>query len=282
MGQRTVLVTGATSGIGRVAAERIAATGATVLLAARSREKGEAAVGEIRSATDNDDVHLVLGDLASLADVRSIADDVRARVDRLDVLLNNAGLLVAKRELTVDGHERTLAVNHLAPFLLTHLLLDTLRAAPEPRVVTTASTAHQIGEIDLDDLLWERRYYTQFRAYGASKLANVLFSAESARRWPDIHSLAVHPGSIRTSFGQEGSFWLRTTIRFGGGLVLRPAEEGARQLVWASLDPAAGPGGVPNGSYLADLGVKRAARRGRDAVVSAALWEESLRLVDLA
>lgn len=280
MGQQTVLVTGATSGIGRVAAERIAATGATLLVAARSREKGETAVGEIRSATDNADVHLVLGDLGSLDDVRSIADQVTSRVDRLDVLLNNAGLLVAKREFTADGLERTLAVNHLAPFLLTHLLLDALRAAPEPRVVTTASTAHQMGELDLDDLRWERRYYTQFRAYGASKLANVLFANESARRWPDVHSVAVHPGSIRTAFGTEGSFWLRNAIRYAGGLVLRPPEDGARQLVWAALDASAG--AVPNGSYLADLGVKRAARRGRDAVVAAALWEESLRLTGLA
>lgn len=279
-GTTTYLVTGATSGIGRVTAESIAATGDRVFIVARNETKGSATLDEIRSATGNDDVHLLLADLSSMAQVRSLADQVHERIDRLDVLVNNAGLLVSRRELTEDGLERTLAVNHLAPLLLTHLLLDVLRAAPAPRVVTTASTAHQAGELDLDDLHWERRFYTQFRGYCASKLANVLFSAESARRWPDVHSLSVHPGSVHTGFGKEGSLWVRTGIAIGGRFVMRTPEQGAVGLTWAASDPAAAD--VPNGSYTMDGAVKKPARRGRDKVLAAQLWEESLRLTGLA
>ena len=285
-GGMTYLVTGATSGIGRVAAERIAAAaadgGGQVFVVARNPAKGETAVDEIRAATGNDEVHLLLADLSSLDDVRSLASQLHERTDRLDVLVNNAGLLVARREITADGLEHTLAVNHLAPFLLTHLVLDLLRATPAPRVVTTASLAHQVGELDLDDLLWERRRYTQFRGYCASKLANVLFAAESARRWPDVHSVSVHPGSVSTGFGSEGSFWVRNGIQYAGRFVMRTPEKGAMGLVWAATDDRNAAPAVPNGSYTFDGKVKSASRRGRNPVVATALWEESLRLTSLA
>lgn len=277
------LVTGATSGIGRVAAQALAATGARVIIVAREPVRGRRAVDEIRAATHHDDVELAIADLSSQAQVRTLAAEIADRCDHLDLLVNNAGLVVGERRLTVDGREWTIAVNHLAPFLLTNLLRERLEAAPAPRVVTTASVAERGGRLDVDDLDFERRRFRPFRAYCQSKLANVLFTAELARRWgASVHTTCVHPGGVATNFGAEGPWLLRHGMQLGGRLVLRTPQEGADTLIWAAVSSEAGPAAVPNGSFLADRAVKQPSRAARDPELARRLWDASARLVGLA
>jgi retinol dehydrogenase 12 len=170
-----VLITGGTSGIGRAAATALAAMGAEVVVAGRDRERGEAAVEEIREASGNERVSLMLADLAVQSEVRGLAEEFRERYDRLDVLVNNAGIVQSKRIETPDGLELTLAVNHLAPFLLTNLLLDLLKESAPSRIVTVSSEARRGAQIDFEDLQSERRY-RPFKVYGMTKLANILFT----------------------------------------------------------------------------------------------------------
>src|SRR5262249_44792620 len=178
----TVLVTGATGGIGLQTARALARMGHSVLIHGRDLRKGEAAVREVRSvAAPNVDVRFLCADFASLAQVRELAGEVTASVAHLDVLINNAGCANFSRSVTADGYETTFAVNHLAPFLLTHLLLDKLKQAAPARIVNVASRAHRNQEIDFEDLMSVRRYRVM-RTYGRSKLANILFTRTLARR----------------------------------------------------------------------------------------------------
>lgn len=195
---RTILITGATRGIGRAAAEALAAAGARVIVHGRDALR----VGVVVSiAGRRGGVDGIVADLASLADVRRLAAEIAARYDRLDVLINNAGLATRRRELTVDGFERQLAVNHLAPFLLTNLLLPKLKASAPARIVNVASNAHHRAAFDIDDLNWERRPYSAPGAYGATKLANILFTRELARRLQGtgVTANCLHPGVVATN-----------------------------------------------------------------------------------
>ena len=204
MEYKVVLITGGTSGIGKAAATAFAAMGAEVVVAGRNRERGEAAVGEIRRESGSEKVSLVLADLAVQAEVRELADEFKARYDRLDVLVNNAGLIQSRRTETPEGFELTLAVNHLAPFLLTNLLLDLLKSSAPTRIITVASEARRHAEIDFDDLQSERRYRA-FPVYGMTKLANILFTYELAERLRKTGVVAncVHPGGVNTDFGNN-------------------------------------------------------------------------------
>jgi NAD(P)-dependent dehydrogenase (short-subunit alcohol dehydrogenase family) len=199
-----VLVTGASDGLGRETARQLAARGAEVIVHGRSPERVSAAAAEVRAAGGGAEVQEIVGDLASLDAVRALADELGDRFDRLDVLLNNAGVYMRQRELTADGFERTFAVNHLAPFLLTHLLLPLLEESAGPRVVNVASVAHQNARLDWDNLQGERQF-TAYGAYALSKLANVLFTGELARRLG--HRVTVnclHPGVISTKLLRQG------------------------------------------------------------------------------
>ena len=209
---RTVLVTGATGGIGLATARRLAGLGARVGLVGRDEARAAAAAGRLRDG--GAEVDVFLADLSSQRDVRALAGQVLTAYARLDVLVNNVGGYWATRHETVDGLERTFAVNHLAPFLLTNLLLDRLRASAPARVVTVSSGAHAMGRIDLDDLQGAQGYNGQ-RAYNQSKLANVMFTYELARRLEGsgVTANAVHPGVVRTAFGQEDSGrWMRLVL----------------------------------------------------------------------
>ena len=201
MSGRTILVTGATRGIGFATAEGLAGHGATVIVHGRDPARVDKACETIGNASAGANVHAVVADLASLDDVRALAREVDSQHERLDVLINNAGLVTRKREETIDGLERQFAVNHLAPFLLTNLLLRKLETSAPARVVTVSSMAHHRAAFDLDDLNWERRQYSGIGAYGATKLANILFTRWLARRLEGtgVTANCLHPGVVATN-----------------------------------------------------------------------------------
>jgi retinol dehydrogenase-14 len=202
MGEKTVLITGGTSGIGKATAVAMAAMGADVVVTGRDLERGERALEEIRAESTGGSVELLLAELSVQAEVRRLADEFRERHDRLDVLVNNAGLVQSERTETPDSMETTLAVNHLAPFLLTNLLLDLLKKSAPSRVVTVSSEAQRWGDIDFEDLQ-SRRKYKGMPVYGMTKLANIMFTYELAERLEGtgVTATCVHPGAVNTRFG---------------------------------------------------------------------------------
>jgi retinol dehydrogenase-12 len=230
MANRIVLVTGATSGIGLETARELARLGALVIIGARDPGKGRAVAEEIVRA--GGDAEVLAVDFASLESVRRAARELAARHPRLDVLVNNAGTAVARRETTVDGHERTWQTNYLGHYLLTRMLLPLLRKSPAPRIVNVASEGHRQGRLDWDDLELSRGY-GGFRAYANTKLAQVLFTRELARREPGILVVALHPGAIGTNIWSALPKPLDALLR----LVLRSPESGARPVVRLASDP---------------------------------------------
>ena len=201
---KTCVITGATSGIGRAAAEALAAMGARIVMVARDKKRGEAMLAELRDRFPGAVHAMHYADLLRLADMKRVAADIAAAEPRIDVLLNNAGAMFARREITADGFERTFALNHVAPFVLTLGLRERLFAAAPARVVNTAGLLHHFAKLHLDDLKLEH-YYSAFYAYAHSKLCCVLFTRELARRWAgrQITANCVHPGEVATRFGQQ-------------------------------------------------------------------------------
>jgi NAD(P)-dependent dehydrogenase (short-subunit alcohol dehydrogenase family) len=234
---KTVLITGANQGIGKAAAVELAGQGAKVVLVSRNAEKGRVALEEVRAKAKGDPPELIVADLASLADVRRLATEYKNGHDRLDVLLNNAGLLVPTRRTTVDGLEETFAVNHLAPFLLTKELLDVVKATPSSRIVTVSSDAHRRATLHFEDLCFEKGY-GGFKAYAQSKLANIVFTYELARRLEGtgVTANCLHPGVIASGFGQTYggtfSFLIKAIKPF-----LATTEVGARTSVYLASSP---------------------------------------------
>lgn len=279
MGGRTVLVTGGTSGIGRATALGLAGLGAHIAITGRDRERTEDAAREIR-AVGGGRVDVFVADLSSQSQVRRLADEVLRSLSRIDVLLNNVGGYWNTPHATADGLERTFAVNHLAPFLLTNLLLDRLKQNARARVVTVSSHAHATGRINFDDLQGERSY-SGARAYDQSKLANVLFTYELARRLPtsDVTANALHPGVVNTSFGAEDPGGVqRLLVPFMRPFMKAPAQGAATSIHLASapdLDQV-------TGCYFANGKLKRSSERSYDEAAAARLWEVSAALVDLA
>ncbi len=263
--EKTILVTGATDGIGRQTALTLARGGARVLLHGRTRKKAESASEAVRQATKSDRVEPVWADLSSLSEVRALASDVATRAPRLDVLLNNAGVFMNERALSQDGFEMTFAVNHLAPFLLTHLVIDLLRKSDEPRVVNVSSVAHNRGRVDFDDLNMERDF-SGYGAYATSKLMNVLFSFDLARRLasPFVAVNALHPGVIGTKLLREG-------FGMSGGTV----ESGAATSLHVATDPALA---RVTGKYFSDSREAQASAAARDRKTQERLYEVSLKL----
>jgi NAD(P)-dependent dehydrogenase (short-subunit alcohol dehydrogenase family) len=269
-----VLLTGATRGIGRAAAVELARRGASLGLVGRDAERVREVAAEARAAGSGASVEEYVAELSSMDEVRRLASEVLERHERVDVLANNAGAMFSSRHVTVDGYEQTFALNHLAPFLLTHLLRERLAGG---RVVTTASDAHQQGRLDLDDLQSEKSF-SAMRTYGTSKLCNILFTRELARRAPELHATCFHPGVVRTGFGKnDGGIWkVLTTL---GGPFFRSPERGARSLVWLALsDEAAELTGV----YVEDERLAEPSAQARDDALAAGLWERSAELVGVA
>ncbi|CAN5689467.1 SDR family oxidoreductase [soil metagenome] len=234
---KVCLVTGATAGIGLVTARELARQEATVLISGRNPEKTQATVRQIREQTGNERVDSLLADLSSQAEVRRLAQEFRDRHDRLDVLINNAGAMFMERLESVDGIERTFALNHLAYFQLTNLLLDRLQAASPSRIINVASDAHRGATLDFDDLQGHRRY-RGFPAYCRSKLANLLFTYELARRLEGtgITVNALHPGFVATNFFQ-GNGPIGWLMRRASGLVAIAPEAGARTTIYLATSP---------------------------------------------
>lgn len=270
MDGRVCLITGATSGIGRAAALELGRLGATVVLTARSPERGEEVRRAIQEAGGRAEV--IHADLSSLAEVRRAAEEFLRRFDRLDVLINNAGVYTDERTLSADGIELQLAVNHLAPFLLTNLLLPLLRRSAPSRVVTVSSEAHQGARMNWEDLTGERGY-KGLRAYAQSKLANLLFTAELARRLEGsgVTANALHPGVVGTELLFGGYALLRLVRPF-----LRTPEKAARSIVHLAASPEVE--GV-SGRYYKDARPIRPSRQARDPGEARRLWEESERWV---
>jgi retinol dehydrogenase 14 len=276
---KTVLITGGSGGIGRAAAIGLASMGARVGITGRDRARAEEAAAAIARASGNPAVDVFVADMSSRAEVRRLAAEVLAWYPRLDVLLNNVGGFWAHRHVTADGLERTFALNHLAPFLLTNLLLERLTASAPARVVTVSSGAHSMGRIDFDDLMAERKYSGQ-QAYNQSKLANVMFTYELARRLEGtgVTANALHPGMTSTGFGAEDTARGWGPIISVMRLFMRSPERGAETSVY--LASSAEIDGV-SGRYFADSKVKASHKSSYDTAITTRLWQVSSDLVGL-
>ena len=284
---RIAVVTGANSGLGKSIARELARAGASVTIAVRDTDKGEQAAADIRRDVASADLSVQRLDLADLASVRSFAESFAADHDHVDVLVNNAGIMAPPRRLTADGFESQIGTNHLGHFALTGLLLPTLLAAPAPRVVTMSSEAHWIGKMRFDDLQFERGY-NNWRAYGQSKLANLMFCFELARRATEadtaLVSVAAHPGYAATNlqFAGPAHWYERAFMTVGNKVIAQSADMGALPALYAATVPD-----LPSGSFVGPDGLLGG--RGHPHVVSAAakaydaeawnrLWELSEQL----
>jgi NAD(P)-dependent dehydrogenase (short-subunit alcohol dehydrogenase family) len=234
---KTVLVTGANQGIGNATAVALAAKGAHVVLVARNAEKGRAALAEVQAAGSGG-AELIVADLSSQEQVRRAAAELKANHRKLDVLVNNAGVYVPERHTTVDGLEETFALNHLGYFLLTRELLDVLQATAGARIVNVSSEAHRGARMRWDDLQFEKTPYSGFKAYGQSKLANVLFTYELARRLEGtgVTANCLHPGVIGSGFGQTYGGALSILVKIARPFMLS-TEDGARTSVYLASSP---------------------------------------------
>jgi len=278
MNGKTVLVTGATGGIGRATALGLATMGAHLAIIGRDRGRTEGAAREIRAAGGGQ-VDVFVADLSSQSEVRRLADEVLQSLSRIDVLINNVGGYWHTQHVTADGLERTFALNHLAPFLLTHLLLDRLKQSAPARVVTVSSNAQAMGRIDFDDLQGERSY-SGGRAYNQSKLANVLFSYELARRLQttSVTANALHPGVVSTSFGAEDPARLqRLFVPIMRPFMKTPAQGAATSIYLASAPDLE----QVTGRFFANSKPKRSSKRSYDEAAAARLWQVSADLVGL-
>ncbi len=275
MNGKVCVVTGANSGIGRVMATEFARRGAKVLLVCRNEAKGKEALESIRGETGSQDVRLLLCDMGSQRAVREVSKRL-AEERRIDVLVNNAGIFLPKRELTEDGHEAMIAVNHLGPFLMTHLLLDRMTGG---RVVTVSSMGHRLGKLDLDDLDAERGF-NAWRQYGVSKLCNILFTRELARRGAarGIVANCFHPGAVATGFAQDAPGYMNHLMRLGR-VFLRTPEKGAATGIFLATAPEVA---SINGEFFIDEKVRGTSRQGRDDALAAALWKRSEELTGIA
>jgi NAD(P)-dependent dehydrogenase (short-subunit alcohol dehydrogenase family) len=278
MAGKTVLVTGATAGIGKATAVALAVMGAHVAIAGRDRRRTEAAADEVRSAGGGQ-VDLFVADLSSQAEVRRLADEVLRGLPHLDVLVNNVGGYWATRHVTADGLERTFALNHLAPFLLTSLLVDRLKDSAPARVVTVSSNAQAMGRVDFGDLQGERSY-SGSRAYNQSKLANVVFTYELARRLQGsaVTANTAHPGVVSTSFGAEDPGRLqRLFVPFMHPFMKAPAK-GATTSVYLASAPVLD---QVTGRYFVNCKPRSSSGRSYDETTAARLWAVSADLVGL-
>jgi NAD(P)-dependent dehydrogenase (short-subunit alcohol dehydrogenase family) len=278
---KVVLVTGANAGLGKETALALAKMGAQVVCVSRDRSRGEAAVAEIKAASGSANVELMLADLSSQKSIRAFAAELKRTHPKLHVLVNNAGVINAERKVTEDGYEATFALNHLGYFLLTHELLDVLKASTPARIVNLASEAARGGHLDFDDLFFEKRKYGPWASYMQSKLANIVFTSDLAKRLEGtgITVNAVHPGGVATNFGQEfkglTGFFMSKIFR----LFAKTPAQGAETSIYLASSPEVE--GV-TGQYFANQKPIRSKPESYDPNVQRRLWDVSERLTGLA
>ena len=276
---KTVLVTGATSGIGWEASVSFARMGACLVMVGRDAGKTAEKVEEVRQRSGSRAVDSLLCDFSSQAQVRRLAEEFRARYQKLHVLVNNAGTVFTKRTLTADGIESTFAVNYLGAFLLTNLLLDLLKASAPARVIVVTSSGHYSGTMDFDDLGFEHGYQIM-RAYGRSKLAAVLFTRELAKRLKGtgVTVNALHPGAVATSIWDRAPAYTRPIFSLAKRLFMITPAAGAETIVYLATSPEVE---GKSGLYFERNRPKFPSRLAQDDAVAQRLWAESARLVEL-
>jgi retinol dehydrogenase-12 len=275
MSGKRVLVTGATAGIGKQTALELAQRGAEVIIVGRNAEKTAAVVAELRLQSGSTAIDSLLADLSSMASIRTFAAAFAAKYDRLDVLVNNAGAFYPKRDLTVDGWERTFATNHLAYFLVAQLLLPALEKAPGARIVNVASAAHAAAPLDFDDLMAERSSYRGFRQYGRSKLANIFFTQELARRLlpKKITVNCLHPGFVASEFLAKGGIW--SLLKPISSVFALDVVAGAKTSVYLATSPEVA---QVSGKYFDKCKEKQPNKIANDDAAAKRLWQVSAQL----
>ena len=275
-----VMVTGANAGIGKITAQELARMGAHVVMVARSRERGEAALAEIKSATGSSQIDLLLADLSSQESIRQLATDFQARYDKLHVLVNNAGAVFLKRQESADGLEMTFALNHLGYFLLTNLLLDMIKASAPARIVNVSSMAHQQGQIDFADLQ-NQKSYQGFQVYSQSKLANLLFTYELARRLEGsgVTVNALHPGFVASNFAKNNGFIARLAMNLAKLLrIAQTTDKGAETSIYLASSPEAA---LVSGRYFDEKKAIRSSHASYNEADARQLWQVSEQLTGL-
>ncbi len=270
---KVCIVTGATAGIGLITAQVLAQSGATVVGVGRNPGKNETTANQIRAQTGNANVEFLLADLSVQGDIHRLVEQFKSKYQRLDVLVNNAGALFMKRQLTRDNLELTLALNHLNYFLLTHLLLNTLKASAPARIINVASDAHRSGKINFDNLQGEKKY-GGMTAYSQSKLANILFTYELGRclKGTNITANSLHPGVVASNFGANNG-WLSRILRKVGDLFSISVEDGAKTNIYLAASPDAE--GITGKYFDEKQREVRSSASSYDQDVARRLWEVS-------
>jgi len=276
MNNKTILITGASGGIGLQSAIGLAKQGVNIVMVGRDKERTSQAVELVKTQTGNRSVSYLLADLSSIQEVRRLAQEFKDKYPALDVLLNNAGAVLLRRKVSVDGYEMTLALNHLNYFLLTQLLLDMLKAAPAGRIVNVASRAHYRGHVNFEDLQ-SQHGYNGMRVYSMSKLMNVLFTYELARRLDGTNATAncLHPGFVASNFGGNNGWIARIAMRFMTGRI--SVEEGAKCPIFLASSPDVQ--GVSGKYFNYDTQETRSSEESYDQNIARRLWDVSEELV---
>jgi NAD(P)-dependent dehydrogenase (short-subunit alcohol dehydrogenase family) len=275
---KTCVITGATSGIGQVAAERLAAMGARLLLIARDQARGEDTLRRLQARAPGAAHRVHYADLMRVAEVKRVAAEIVAQERRIDILINNAGAIFSFRRLTAEGLERTFALNHMAYFVLSHALRELLLAAGPARVVNTASAAHQSAKLDFEDLQFAKAY-NGVSAYQRSKLCNILFTRELSRRWTGtgVTVNCLHPGFVASRFGKESGGLLALVLR-GAQLFAISPEEGAETIVYLASSPEVAD---VSGGYFFKCRAAAPALQAEDDGAAKRLWQESAKLAGI-
>ncbi len=272
---KTVVATGATSGIGEVAVTKLAEMGARIVLIARDAKRAAATLAKLEAAAPGLGHRAHIADLSLIAEARRVGAEIAASEARIDVLINNAGAIFSNRRLTAEGLELTFALNHMAYFVLTEALRERLAGAPQARVVSTASAAHRGAKLDFDDLQCAKGY-SGFKAYGRSKLANILYTRELARRLAGsgVTANCLHPGLVATRFGDEAGGWTGRLFPFVKRFAI-PPEQGAQTIIYLASSPEVA---AVSGKYYDKQKVRKPSDAARDDQAAALLWERSAAL----
>jgi NAD(P)-dependent dehydrogenase (short-subunit alcohol dehydrogenase family) len=275
---KVVVITGATSGIGEVAAQRLARMGARIVLVARDKTRGEAALARLREANTGIAHSIHYGDLSRISEMKRLAAGIAAAESRIDVLINNAGAVFASRSVTADDLELTFATNHMAYFVLTLGLRERLFASSPARVVNTASNAHERQKLNFDDLQ-SRSGFSSFKVYGRSKLCNILFTRELSRRWigKGVIANCLHPGFVATRFGDDSGGFISHILSLGKIFAISP-EKGAETIVYLASSPEIA---SISGEYFYKCRPATPSKGARDDAAAGRLWMESSKLAGI-